>query len=364
MRSGVLVLLVWLLPAAARAQTTWYESYGAGLKAVSSSDWAGAEAHLKAAMAMGPAPGRSVRTYGINFIEYTPQYYLGLVYFKQQRHREALVDLEKAKATGAVPKGQQSTLQQMLDASRQETAPRPPPPPVDTEAEEQARSRREAELSKQAEIQKQRADEQARAQEMTRKAEGDRTADEGRQLLSGRRFKDLKALLARARAAGMADARLDELARGAETGERIGEVSRLIARGKWDMARREAAELTIAAPRDAVLADLSARIEKHFADAAPDGPAELERAGLRAFYTGRYEAAAQLLQGLAGGQKPSARVLYYLACTNASLALLQGRDGEALLDKARAQYRQARTLDPRFEGPLISPRVLESVKQR
>src|SRR5262249_11889583 len=57
------------------------------------------------------------------------------------------------------------------------------------------------------------------------------------------------------------------------------------------------------------------------------------------------------------------RILFYIACSNAALALLEGAGGKARLTRAQEQYRQLRTKDELFtvDRRYISPQILNSL---
>src|SRR5262249_54712069 len=113
---------------AARAEDKWYELYQGALKSIASHKWTDAEKKLKGAVAIGPAPGRQVRMYGVRFIDYLPEYQLGLVYFNQQRYADALEQFAKVQTTGQVSKGDPefATMSDMVELCRLRTADKTP----------------------------------------------------------------------------------------------------------------------------------------------------------------------------------------------------------------------------------------------
>jgi len=118
--------LALLFAAAAGAAEVWYEAYDAALKAIAAQQWPVAEIRLKSAIKEGPRPGRRVRTYGMQFIDYVPGYQLGLVYSRQQRHAEALEELRKVAASGlyADADPEAKAIAQMIQAAEAAVAPR------------------------------------------------------------------------------------------------------------------------------------------------------------------------------------------------------------------------------------------------
>lgn len=58
----------------------WYESYEKGVDALQAGDFDGAVRLLEGAIQARSEPGRNVRAYGMNFIDYYPYFYLGKAY--------------------------------------------------------------------------------------------------------------------------------------------------------------------------------------------------------------------------------------------------------------------------------------------
>lgn len=96
------VVAAVLMPAVAEAQ--WYRTYDEGVQAAGKGDWATVEAKMQAAVDEaakdGVKPGRNVRTFGMRFINFVPDYYLGLAYLntgRAEQAREALQRVEQGK---------------------------------------------------------------------------------------------------------------------------------------------------------------------------------------------------------------------------------------------------------------------------
>jgi tetratricopeptide (TPR) repeat protein/predicted Ser/Thr protein kinase len=96
---------------------------------------------------------------------------------------------------------------------------------------------------------------------------------------------------------------------------------------------------------------------------------KMARAGLRAFYQGEYAKALDVLERIpktAVSSVQRERVVFYMACSNAALALLEGRKGALRLDKARKLFQLAQpeknpfTLDRKH----ISPEILGALEGR
>jgi len=95
---------------------------------------------------------------------------------------------------------------------------------------------------------------------------------------------------------------------------------------------------------------------------------KMARAGLRAFYQGEYTKALDVLERIpknAASSVARERVVFYLACSNAAIALLEGDKGKERLDKARKLYQLAEpgkhpfTLDRKH----ISPEILGALEK-
>jgi len=94
---------------------------------------------------------------------------------------------------------------------------------------------------------------------------------------------------------------------------------------------------------------------------------KMVRAGLRAFYQGEYGRALDVLEHIpknAASSVARERVVFYMACTQAAMALLEGAKGTQRLEKARKLYqlaepaRNAFTLDRKH----ISPEILGALE--
>lgn len=355
---GSLLLTATLGPTPGLADETWYQAYDSALKAIAARQWVVAETKLKAAIRTGPRPGRNVRIYGVRFIDYLPGYYLGIACFNQQKYKEALEELQRVEASGLVSKRDPEFPQmtEMIEKASTQLAAKPsvaPPSPVAAETTRPSESQKEAET----------------LVRFARDLVDQGHVDEARKALEGARTKDpanpsLAALgeaIARQAAERKAKAEQDltgqqQRAASVEFAEALGELSTLAAKGSWGPARQKAADLSSRNSRDPELMRLKALIDKHFAEAEP---VELEKTALRAFYSGKYETAAETLEPLARGKGRTARTLFYLACSNAAMGFFKGKEGEALLARAREQFAEARRLDPRLviDRSLISPRI-------
>jgi hypothetical protein len=292
-----LVVLTSLGATEVFAAEPWYEAYDSALKAVAARQWAVAETKLKAAMKDGPRPGRRVRTYGMRFVDYLPDYYLGLVYFNQQRQREALEQLRKVSASGLLSEGdaEYRSLASMIEKAEASLAPRSEP------------TRAPAETTRVAVE----APPKPPPSEAPRAlAEAPRTSSE-----------PPREATPPPREAGAAPPPTPR-PRGPET-----------------------PALAVPVPKRPV---------------AASSP-EIQKAALHAFFAGRYEESAQKLDAIATGPGRTAPTLFYLGASHAALGLLRDEGRSERLDRARRAFTDARSLDPRFEADpgLVSPRILK-----
>ncbi|HSF14371.1 MAG TPA: caspase family protein [Vicinamibacteria bacterium] len=78
-----------VLPQTSRAQEPWYRSYEKGVAAIEASDWEEAVRLLSASIEHGPQAGRSVRTYGVRFVDFLPGYYLAIAQYNRGNYEDA-----------------------------------------------------------------------------------------------------------------------------------------------------------------------------------------------------------------------------------------------------------------------------------
>lgn len=135
MTRGAFLLLAAAVPALAQAWPTFYSAYEDGLAAQARGDHARAVQAFQRAIALNPAPGREVRTYGLNFLAlYAP-------YLRLAESQMALGDLSGAAATlarsealGGEPAAERQALRARLQGlqarAAQAAAPPSAPPPA------------------------------------------------------------------------------------------------------------------------------------------------------------------------------------------------------------------------------------------
>jgi tetratricopeptide (TPR) repeat protein len=291
---------------------TWYAEYDAALNAIADKDWASAEAKLKTAMQLQPKQGRQVLAYGIRFIRYIPQYYLGVVYFHQGKYQDSLNQFEKVEKNGLVTAGdpEYGEMNKLTQQAGERLKPRveEQKPPVATPSSviDQLKAK---ERPLETELQTQPHQEEKRKRD------------------------EFENLMQRAKAALSTNefAQSREFAKQAAT----------IEAGNPELIRLQS------------LIDRTQKIQ------------DLEDRGVLAFLSGDYAAAILLLERVTLVKKDYAETWFYLACSHAATGLLKGKDGNEILLKAQREFAQARKLDSKFKyiPGLISPRILELYEQ-
>jgi tetratricopeptide (TPR) repeat protein len=401
------LVLALALAAGLYAEDKWYELYQGALKSISSRKWADAEKKLKGAMAAGPPAGRQVRMYGVRFIDYLPEYHLGLVYFNQQRYADALEQFAKVQAGGHVSRADPEfpALTDMLELCRIRTAGKP----VDGQKEGEALVRFARDLMGRGNLEearraldsaaaknpggpdvgsareelvrleterRMRAEQERAAAADARREEVERAVESAGKALQAGKYEEARLLLARVPPGTAADARVKELRAETDFRHGVADVSALIAAEKWDAAEERRRRLAVAMPGRAELAELAARIERGLASrSGPRAPvrdargvgAAPERSAFEAFYSGDYAAAAERFETLARKTAPAERerLVAYAACSVAAAALLKGKDGQAELDRARKLYADAGAAASRLiaRDGLVSPRVVRALTE-
>jgi tetratricopeptide (TPR) repeat protein len=323
--------LLLALPGVLRAEDKWYELYQGALKSISSRKWSDAEKKLKAAMASGPTPGRQVRMYGVRFIDYLPEYHLGLVYFNQQRYADALEQFAKAQASGQVSKGDPefASMTDMLELCRIRTAGKQP-------------------------------DSQKGSEDLLRFARelmGRGSLEEARRALDAAAAKNPGG--ADVAAAREELVRLETEKRLRVAQEKAAEEARLAAAKEARSSPPPAASPSPGTIKVAPSPAASSRPEPATADSVR------ERAAFEAFYSGEYAAAAERFAGLAERSRrvERDRFLAYAACSRAGAALLRGPAGGSDLERARKLFADAGTTAGRLvaQDGFVSPRIIRAL---
>jgi tetratricopeptide (TPR) repeat protein len=103
----VLLPLVAALAVAppARAAREWYDYYlQARDRDIPARRWSDCEKNLREALRLRPNPANNVQTYGLQFVDYLPHYYLGVCLQGEQEHTAAIDEFNRSEQLGAVKK--------------------------------------------------------------------------------------------------------------------------------------------------------------------------------------------------------------------------------------------------------------------
>ena len=106
-RSRVLLPLVLALAAAgpALAAREWYDYYlQARDRDIPDKKWADCVSNLREALRLRPAPATNVQTYGLQFEDYLPYYYLGVCLQGEQENSAAIDAFNREEQQGAIKK--------------------------------------------------------------------------------------------------------------------------------------------------------------------------------------------------------------------------------------------------------------------
>jgi len=195
------------------------------------------------------------------------------------------------------------------------------------------------------------------ASRLARKIETERQALALRHRLETIRLDVHQALLARN--PDLADRLTRELA---QNGAEQGEIEVLKTR---IMNARHDATIQMAPPTPRPVATPAPTTERRTLTEAD----KIARAGLRAFYQGEYAKALDVLERIpktAVSSLARERLVFYLACSHAAIALLEGDKGRPRLEKARKLFQLSQpeknpfTMDRRY----ISPEILGALAQK
>jgi len=110
-RAGARVLLAILVAGAAatpaRAAREWYDYYfQARDRDIPDRRWGDCVKNLREALRLRPTPGTNVQTYGLQFVDYLPHYYLGVCLLEQQEFVAATEAFNRAEQQGSIRKTQ------------------------------------------------------------------------------------------------------------------------------------------------------------------------------------------------------------------------------------------------------------------
>jgi hypothetical protein len=366
------LLVIAFVPSAASAQ--WYRTYTDARERVQRGEWSEAERLLgqaaRQAADAGVRQGRNVQTSAMRFIQFFPDYYLGVVYQATDRLDEARAAFERAKADGATSREREfrdidersnKVTLALAEASRRAAATRQvnAPPAYtagsSTSAPGAVENRPETQTARetltpsgnvyvQAPVQPQPGPAESKAGPLEEPPpDGERPSPapvdtstrvpdvRGRPLADARRILTQASLVVRATARTSSAAPDQVIEQSLPPGTRV--------------PPGTAVTVAYATPP---------------MTAGPDP----EQIAVRAFFTGDYAEAIRTIEALVA--KPPARqpipprVHFYLACSYAAQSILSPGDSGTLLQRARQALNRARpdqnafALDRRY----VSPRVL------
>ena len=396
MRWLVLALAaVLLVPAAADAQQAWVKAYEDGIKEFQRGNDALAEAKLIEARDKGPKQSRRHNFSSVVYRPFIPDFYLGVIYARTGRYRQAQPLLERALRDELVKPDDDanfalanSSLQKIRDdqarlASNTTTRPTPPPevvrPPVNpppptntptvtpTNPNTQTATNTPGNSTTPPTVRPLPPVTPAEPAWLPRF----RQAMEAAQVsLRESRYTDARSHLASAEtAAGDATRRQEALAlrRSIDAAQsvdalRTADRARAALAGKnIDLAQAQVARLEAVAPGHSALAGLRAEVER--LRGSLQGVARIasvERLGVKLFLSGDYQQSAAELERAVGAGVTSPRIYLFLASSRAAQALLAPQaERQALVAAAQRHYALARpaaatlTADQRFISPSI-----------
>ena len=318
-------LFVFLLLPVYGMAAVWYDEYDAGLKAIAAKDWTSAEARLNKAIQLQPKQGRQVLAYGVRFVRYIPQYYLGVVHFHQGRYAEALQRLEKIQKAQLIAKGDPefSEMIRMLQLATEQLKPKAEEKKAPVTEEPKATPALEDPKAKERLQQAQQLEEEKRKREQL---------DNGERL----KKKDLT--------------------------EKLDALANAMNKKDWVAAQALATQVASLDPKNSELIRSKSLIDDGLLALKAQ---DLEDRGFLAFFSGDYQQAIMHLELVIAAKKDSAETWFYLGCSHAALGLLQGKEGKQLLQKAQHEFAETRKFDPKLDylPGLISPRIRDLYQQ-
>ena len=389
---------VLLVPAAAVAQQAWATAYRDGVQAFESGNLAIAEQKMIEARDHPRAPKQSRRANfsSVDYRPFIPDFYLGVIYARQGRHRQAQDFLERALRDELVKQDDKanyalatSTLQRSRDeqtrlASNTTPRPAPPPeaarPPVSTPTTPANTSVTPANPNTQPPANTTPGNSTTpptvRPVPPVTPAEPAwlprfRQAMESAQAsLRESRYSDARGHLATAEtAAGDATRRQEavalrrsiDAAQSVDALQTANRARAAIAGKNIDLAQTQVARLETVAPGHAALGRLRADVERLRGSLQGAARvASIERLGVKLFLEGNYKESADQLERAVGNGITSPRIFLLLASSRAAQALLAPQaERPALVAAAQRHYAQARpaaatlTADQRFISPSI-----------
>jgi hypothetical protein len=358
------ILLILLLTCVLAAQELWYASYQQGVDAFKRNEYALAKRKFVEAINNKQAPktrGRRVLYYGLLRDEFMPEYYLAIIAAHDKQWDEAVryadaaeaymrgdKDLDKLTAARATATNARNSLPPATTTALVTTNTiKPPvptstigptttvPPVVDTRAAAQRQS--------------------------------DSLIGQGNRALANGSYANAREFARQARTLGVDTAAADELLKRVATAEQAAhdntraQITSLLGQRNWAaagdlldrFARDGGDQAFVTSSRTAIARGLD-----------QDAARGLEHAAVTAFYKGNYQAALGTFARMSPSQI-TPRVLFYQACTNAALALVEGPAGASRLTRARALYARSDPKRNSFERHrrFVSPQIIRALEQ-
>lgn len=345
------------------AQDLWYRSYADGVAAFKKGDYATAEAKITAALRGKDTPtarGRRVLYYSQIRDEFLPEYYLAIINQKNGNYREALRFAEAAEKYLTSSDREYASLQNARTASQTALNTTTPSPPLETPrggtpqnaGGDTTTTRPNPVVTP--------------SPSPSPRAAFDALVRQSRTALGERRWDDARTAAGNAKALGVDNRQADDLLKAIDVADLTAQVNTQVGAKAWPAATTAVDRLARADPSNSLVTSARTAIA---AGLASDDAVRLERTGMRAFYRGNYQEALTTLSQARLDAAPAAdrdRIQFYIACSNAALALLEGAGGKARLTRAQEQYRQLRTKDALFavDRRYISPQILNSLQGR
>lgn len=170
------------------------------------------------------------------------------------------------------------------------------------------------------------------------------------------RLADARFSANQARELGVDTKRIDDLLKAIDVQDLTAQLNVQITSRQWPAAQALVARVAGLDPLNVAVREGRQRIARGIAD---DG----ERGGLGAFYRGQYQQALEIFNGVPTDAR-TPRTVFYMACSNAALALLDGPKGQVRLQAARDLYRGAQPNQGGFavDRRYISPRILRALE--
>jgi tetratricopeptide (TPR) repeat protein len=347
----VSALILVCSPIRAGAQDLWYQAYTAGVQAFNRGDLVTAERKLTDALNAknaSPARGRKVLYYSQIRDEFLPEYYLAVVLARQGKYAEAIAFANKAEPYMKGDRDYAKLVAARTDAERGlkppvvaevRPPPPPPPPPVTTIPPSTGPTAEELRAA-------------------AARGNFDRLFGEATRAAAAGRWADARLSANQARGLGIDNKRTDDLLKTIDVQDLTAQLNARLASRQWQAAQALVARVAGLDPANTAVVEGRQRIARGLAD---DG----ERGGLGAFYRGQYQQALDILNGVPADIR-TPRIVFYMACSNAALGLLDGPKGRGRLQSARDLFKGIRpnlsglTVDRRYISPTII-RALEGV---